>query len=178
MEQLCLHAVHDYRLQDCLSSATGLPLGSDRRSCLVSSGSARSARHSHHTAAPHEPGRCASYKQKTNKLCIKWKTALKVVSVGGHGFARILWAASLRQASANSPQRPGGEVGEVDSGPERSRGEPSAPEARGQCVGVDNSEYNNYYCQRSRSFVRPTYDSTSLLLSQFKIIFCNPTCTS
>lgn len=152
----CL-SLHDYRLQDCLSSATGLPLGSDRRSSLVSSGSAR---HSHHTAAPHEPGRCASYKQKTNKLCIKWKTALKVVSVGGHGFARILWAASLRQASANSPQRPGGEVGEVDSGPERSRGEPSAP------------EYNNYYCTvRGRA---PTYDSTS----QFKIIYSNPTCTS
>lgn len=135
------------------SSATGLPLGSDRRSSLVSSGSARSARHSHHTAAPHEPGRCASYKQKTNKLCIKWKTALKVVSVGGHGFARILWAASLRQASANSPQRPGGEVGEVDSGPERNRGEPSAPEARGQCVGADNSEYN--YILLSEAALRP-----------------------
>lgn len=97
---------------------------------------------------------------KTNKLCIKWKTALKVVSVGGHGFARILWAASLRQASANSPQRPGGEVGEVDSGPERSRGEPSAP------------EYNNYSTTvRGRA---PTYDSTS----QFKIIYSNPTWTS
>lgn len=126
---------------------SGLPLGSDRRSSLVSSQSARSVPLlKHHTAAPpcpHEPGRCASYKTKTNKLCIKWKTALKVVSVGGHGFARILWAATLRQASAYSPQRPGGEVDEVDSGPERSRGEPTAPDARGQCVGADNSEYNN-----------------------------------
>lgn len=76
------------------------------------------------------------------------------MSVGGHGFARILWAASLRQASANSPQRPGGEVGEVDSGPERSRGEPSAPEARGQCVGVGNSEYN--YILLSEAALLPT----------------------
>lgn len=88
------------------------------------------------------------------------------MSVGGHGFARILWAATLRQASAYSPQRPGGEVDEVDSGPERSRGEPTAPDARGQCVGADNSEYNNYCCQRQCSVGRPTDDSKSRLCCQ------------